>query len=366
MPSRTPPSQLEHCLFLPESLADVLAKEMETGSRVPYTVAHTRKAMIARRLLRNWTNSLLPDDVPGSQLTEGPVDGFNDGSRSVFHYATLHGDLILTYEYLYLGAIPDKPDANGFTPVFMALVGAAQYEVDVQIPNYVGIPKSDLTKPLAKQLSKVARILIGQHVDPNESHGGYSLIRLALLAKDWETASLLMKHGATLSKDLINSVNDNQVCVTLSELAHRKFVPSKRPTRLCPCWSGQNLKDCHGAPGANIRYPANYLCFCGKDKPYGSCCWKRAHLLESWDYERGRIRCYTDTLPGRSDELRAAVRKIQALDFDAKSDKSYNGNDLPFTGQTQEQRVKFRDMVVRLGMVDPAFAYAMGVIRFPL
>jgi len=81
---------------------------------------------------------------------------------------------------------------------------------------------------------------------------------------------------------------------------------------------------------------------------------------------RGVVRCYTDTLPGRSDKLRAAVRKIQALDFDAKSDKSYNGNDLPFTGQTQEQRVKFRDMVVRLGMVDPAFAYAMGIIRFPL
>ncbi|CAA7262703.1 unnamed protein product [Cyclocybe aegerita] len=295
-------------------------------------------------------------------------------SRMAHHYAAAYGDILLMHEYLYLGAISDKPDKQGFTPIFLALAGAAILRADITINGYTGPRKITLLRQgpsLLKRFSYIARMLIEQHIDVNQTHCGYSLLYLALLAKDWDTVSLLFEHGARNHL----SVKEMKHCVRSNEdrnlfaAAESKKLPkgAERPPRLCPCSSGKPLSECHAAPEVCIHYSPSFLCFCGKDRAYQRCCMSKIAAFESWDAQKQKIVTHIEVF-GKDDKLRAAVRRFQALDFDYDDagNVSSSSKALPFAGLTQENMDKFRKEMLRLNKVDPAFAHGMSKMRFPL
>ncbi|KIM41985.1 hypothetical protein M413DRAFT_445175 [Hebeloma cylindrosporum] len=316
--------------------------------------------------------------------------GFDEASgRDVLHLAATVGDVLLTHELLYLGFDPNVSDKEGVSPLFMALYTAAQ-AVDPRIVamtrpyrTYM-ISKNELDLPggpkqILTRQSSIVGALIEQHADVNKTCYGVSLLELALRAKDWPSVALLLKHGAdpnvmtpvrlelcTFSPDQRNIFFQFVKRMALAKGA-------ERPPRKCPCWSGKTLNECHGVPDAKIPYPLEYICFCGTKKAHSKCCSKKpVGVLTKWNESIQRISVLTDSAVDESQAFRTALRRIQALDFPEFRDpnnpapRQISGDNLPFSDLDPGTLERFRKEMVRLGIVDPAFAYGMTKLRFPL
>lgn len=131
---------------------------------------------------------------------------------------------------------------------------------------------------LRGRLTSVARILIEQHADVNATVDGLSILELSCRWKDWETIALLLKHHAHVSPSTLlqfRSLTDQRKFTAMVQSAS---VESVRPPRLCPCWSGQFVPDCHGQK--SIEYPLDYVCVCGTGKTYVNCCRMRGKIVK--------------------------------------------------------------------------------------
>ena len=238
-------------------------------------------------------------------------------------------------------------------------------------------PKKILTRQ-----SRIARALIEQHANVNQTHHDLSLLELACRAKHWRIVSLLLEHCAD-PKDITPSrlqeflfTNDERKLFL--QFVERKALPqgAERPPRKCPCWSGKVLNECHGVRGAQILYPPGYVCFCGTQKVNSKCCGtgnKRVDIFTTWSESAQRITVFTDTAASHSNDYRTALRRIQALDFPEFRDpnkpvvlKEISGDSLPFSDLDTDTLQRFREEMVRLNKVDPAFAFGMTRVRFPL
>jgi hypothetical protein len=100
---------------------------------------------------------------------------------------------------------------------------------------------------------------------------------------------------------------------------------------------------------------------------------KRVDIFTAWDESTQRITVYTDTATLQSDAYRTAMRRIQALDFpefrhpnNPVALKEISGDNLPFSDLDMNTLQRFCTEMVRLNKVDPAFAFGMTNLRFPL
>lgn len=200
----------------------------------------------------------------------------------------------------------------------------------------------------------VARILIEQHANVDTMVHGVSVLDLACIFEDWETIALLLKHKARVSPETASSFKrftDRQRFVEMVQSASAERV---RPPRVCPCWSGQSVPDCHGSTSKD--YPPNYVCICGTGKTYAMCCHMRGNVIkEKWDNTSQRILHSYDRDFRLPDEFRArygpdVVASLNAVMRHAKSTPAApSGLDIKeLARQLCSQKV-----------IDPAFAYAV-------
>lgn len=370
--------------LLPESI-------IEENKKQPSFFDPSAVASIRLHMLHTRTNKIPAPDLDVHRRWGG--FGFDEATgRGVLHLAATVGDVLFTHELLYLGSNPDSADKQGVTPLFMALYTAAQVgdpRVVTKTPQYwtYWISNPELAAPNApKQIltrqSRIVRALIEQHANVNQTHHGLSLLELACRARDWRNVALLLEHGAdhkvitpTRLQECFFTNDERKIFLQFVE---RKALPqgAERPPRKCPCWSGKALNECHRVRGAQIPYPSEYVCFCGTQKANGKCCGtgkKRVDFFTTWDDSAQRITVYTDTAASQSNAYRTALRRIQALDFPEFRDpnnpvvlKEISGDSLPFADLDPDTLQRFREEMVRLNKVDPAFAFGMTKVRFPL
>lgn len=197
---------------------------------------------------------------------------------------TLKMDVGGVYEAVRLGISVNQLDADGVSP--LALACGMMLATPPQCPD---TPK----------LLHIARILIEQHAEVNVTFNGESLLVIACKTGNWELIELLVLHGAC--------AQPCDLATPSSFLPRKKFArdrfaalhaASPRPPRKCPCWSGNDLDQCHRHGeslssmfhSAATPYPPDFYCLCQSGKPYRTCCLKRRAIYEEvWFEDEDRL-----------------------------------------------------------------------------
>ena len=278
-----------------------------------------------RIAMRNWIKPLSPNSPFALQDS---AEGFTkEAKRTYLHFHAKEGDVLSVSELITFGATPGMADTSGKTPLH--LVGHEMLMVKNPRIVVVKADGSGLTnkKRQYARLAWVLRILVEQHADINIMIGNCSLLDLSCDWMDWDIITILLKHGAipSSSASLFKlSIHQNR----FSDLV-RSFGGSPRPARICPCWSGKSVSECHGK--SSLPYPLKYMCVCGSMKTYERCCHKRGRFVsEKWDpVSQRNLLSYDDTRP------------------------------IPPVAQHE-----LASDLLKEGIIDPAFAYAMGKTEF--
>ncbi|KAF8161759.1 hypothetical protein K438DRAFT_1859395 [Mycena galopus ATCC 62051] len=216
------------------------------------------------------------------------------------HVAIDETDPPIVCELIRLGAPIDAPDGRGQMPLLQALQRArelhcfskATRERPQALAKYEGVLQS--TEPATRRLRFIATVLIQQHANVNattlNSEGRVvSSLHLAYGLEDWDLVELLLNHGAKCKPTpTCIDVGDREERVFVSPGAKRRFAALKAktqaaaiPPRLCPCFSGKPLRDCHSK---KLPYPDEFACPCGSGKTSVKCCKTRSiDLTEMWD-----------------------------------------------------------------------------------
>jgi len=124
------------------------------------------------------------------------------------------------------------------------------------------------------------QVLLSQYADINAKspQSGDTPLHIACKMRNWETIEELLKYKANtngisiISKCDVNlfSVNNkaSKTCIQLlsqndqpkmQEIIN-KYAKSAKPDRMCPCFSGKLLSECHAE---DKPYPLHFLCICG-------------------------------------------------------------------------------------------------------
>lgn len=289
----------------------------------------------------------------------------------MWHYMVSSGDVIAVAEFLYFGATPDLEDpTDGATPLWVVSKEIANI-TEHQNGPFINIVKSltELTpvrmtkENVLRRLGWIVRMLVEQHADVHKTANNLSILQLAYNAQRWDHIVLLIKHGARPSRDFhFASSADERRISSLVEINRN----SPRPPRVCPCWSGKTIGDCHATL---LPYPLKYLCVCGSGKTYERCCHsKNAVVLEQWDPIRNRIKHdYEAQLnnPHRQARERMDATALMVQRMLAKSeavDADHASVVLPLTAELDiQRRVEANRTVLEelssRGVLDPAFAY---------
>lgn len=285
----------------------------------------------------------------------------------LLHLVADLGDVLLAYEYLRVGLDPDVKDLYGRTPIWFALQAAVKLHT---LPDGT-ITSRERSDRLARQ-TRVARLLIEQHIDVNQSHDSVTPLMLACKARDWETISLLLEHGAKKTFATKTCFSTDKHRKKFMDLVTTKSLPQghERPARICPCWSGKMLIECHAIPGRH-PYPTSFLCMCGSKKSHESCCARKTPVYEYW--EGSHLVPYSQSTADKPEGYQKLGRAMQSLYF-GKFKYRPDGTlrdldsypDVPFAALDSDTRELFRQEMVKLDLVDPAFAYGMSKYRFPL
>jgi len=283
----------------------------------------------------------LPSDMPG-------------GGRIVarIHIATLQANPLCVCEWIRLGAAVDL-QCDGHTPLTLAARSLANRGSEMGSPAYLA------------RAEYIARTLIEQHADVNYTFQDMTPLRYACYGKKWDLITLLLKHGAHPLDDLsLTKIFPNpQDRTHFRALVKAHPTGQKRPPRLCPCWSGKLLRDCHAT---KQPYPANFYCKCGSKKSYGKCCARRkVQVFEVFDQKEGYIRqCYVRAVGsiGINNEWVTTDEMARALYISVP--REY----LPPKGLTKEEAFHFLGRIsmalLEQNAIDPAFAYAMREAQF--
>jgi hypothetical protein len=279
-----------------------------------------------RVAVRNWIKPLSPDNYFG--LQDSTAGFTKEAKRTHLHYHAVEGDVLSVSELITFGATPGMADSDGTTPLH--LVGHEMAMVKNPLVTVIKVDGSGLTnkRRLYARLAWVLRILVEQHANVNIMIGVDSLLNLACSWKDWDIISLLLKHGATPSPGSASRFTFSTDKKRFSDLV-KSFGGRPRPARICPCWSGKTVLECHGK--SSLPYPLKYMCVCGSTKTYERCCHKRGKFVsEKWDHASQRnLLTYDDVRP------------------------------IPPSAQH-----KYAAELLEKGVIDPAFAYAMGKTEF--
>ncbi|KAF9471245.1 hypothetical protein BDN70DRAFT_901489, partial [Pholiota conissans] len=318
-------------LLPPEFIEKIEAEPKMKGYRssIYSSGAHEQRLSIC-----NWGSSLRPDIFTAFPNGERGFD--RAAKRTVTHLRAMQGDVLALCELIRCGANPDHEDANGVTPIFIALKEMSGFlRPGCVITNRERNMKPFTASEIEKELFRgelVVRTLIEQHVDVNRCVDNISLLHIVCVMKNWNIIALLLEHGAKM--DLSGSTIER--CFSRAErarfhaLVKTKSLPrnQERPPQACPCWSGKLVKDCH----ANEQpYPPNFICICSSAKLYEKCCLRKQPVVER---RHGERRCIVHYSKGRS---------------------------LPGPNDNQLDLETNQELVRILGHhIDPAYAYALN------
>jgi Ankyrin repeat len=327
--------------------------------------------------MRNWNRPLCPDSVlvvPNELSTPGFT---KEAGRTYLHLACFNGDVLLLCEYLRCGATADKTDSAGISPLYLALSQMAAFTFCVMQHSMTqqGIRHNDGTlwqevdfRHAIAQYAWLARILVEQHADVNREVDGISVLHLACRAANWETIALLLEHGANLKAPLTSYFTSLAERKRFSTLTHSNCRLGSRPARICPCWSGKTISDCHGK--APQPYPLHFICVCGSSKTYDRCCSRKTPVVEEWSKDSQRIIHGFDTVSDK--KMPESMRQLQQTLRDEMERLAElralmgaeDGSTTTVTGislqQTPNSEIsKLVSIFLAGGLIDPAFAYAV-------
>ncbi|KAJ6471789.1 hypothetical protein C8R47DRAFT_743816 [Mycena vitilis] len=234
---------------------------------------------------------------PGVQPTKNGTMG-----GSWLHLAVTQGDLPLAHECIRLGTPIDHKDRRGYSALYFACSVVKDFllpdgPVSVAIhPPSGRRPRQNFGTDFVSQLISIVLLLLEHHADPNEVHGGISLLGLACLADQWNIIQALLIHGAhvfpssvalepvQLPKSFLKTQRDRSVF----DAFVTRFAGKLRPRRRCPCGADRALEDCHSKMQP---YPEEGICPCGAGKICAKCCFKRKQMYwaEIWDARGARL-----------------------------------------------------------------------------
>ncbi|KAJ7695938.1 hypothetical protein B0H17DRAFT_1131131 [Mycena rosella] len=192
------------------------------------------------------------------------------------------------------GMFIDRENRKGQTPLIQSLGRAWDLHFFLKqvhpIPTEIQGHKTRLENAL-RRVHYIAVILIGQ-LNATVNWQGKAILSLpfACATDDWDLAALLLEHGAKL-KPMPTCV-DAETFLDTTPSKHRLNALKANaqgvtwPLRLCPCFFGKPVSDCHSKP---VPYP--------DDSPvYRKCCKARnIDFIEEWDEESKSI-YFTSTL----------------------------------------------------------------------
>lgn len=350
-----PPSTISKRL-LPPFVLQELAKHPMMTIHQPWLNA--KQAHDYRTIIKNWNSPNSPDIPLAMEHGEG---GFTiEARRSMLHRFSMLGDVLDVLEFLYYGANPDIRDTSGISPLYLTLI---HLRFNKLYPTHILKDREGAETTIAYlkccslRLAFVARILIEQHADVNVTHKGTPLLHIACDCRDWDTIELLLRHGAKVTHNISSCFHTNPDKIRFVQLVKSIGKFSKRPPRICPCWSGLTVDNCHGK--GKKPYPLHYMCTCASGKSYKSCClkFKEYPVFEHWDYELQKIVQGYDEKSGvppvyqglydEMSELTLELAELVGFDWEAKTLRQLKAQHL----EEGIQRIA--------PMLDPAYAYAM-------
>ncbi|KAF8823978.1 hypothetical protein HHX47_DHR9000080 [Lentinula edodes] len=251
-------------------------------------------------------------DTKKTGLTSATSARYTD--YTVLHEAIDTTDPLLAAEIIRLGALVDKINGRGQTPLLHALERLG----DIDALYEQSRKSSSLMARLMRfdhwraRLKFIAILLIDQHADVNATvqWGGRTVTPLffaAGIARDFDLVAILLAHGANPDPPYPASSIRDYLSGRKFKMELERFTQlisetpfTVRPPRLCPCFSGKTLSDCH-ADGRTVGhpYPDEFLCCCGSKKTYHVCCRLRNfNIIEYWnDKEQWLQPSQTSTLP---------------------------------------------------------------------
>ncbi|KDQ18860.1 hypothetical protein BOTBODRAFT_184707 [Botryobasidium botryosum FD-172 SS1] len=312
----------------------------------------------------NWNAPLSPDST--AAWTPGllkNLEGFTEEARRTnLHLAAFEADVLAACEVLRLGAKVDALDSGDLSP--LALASGRMFDVTLLANTASPADKANLEKAL-QRFAWVVRILVEQHADVDEECNDLSILEIACSVRNWELVKLLLKHKAKPSQkchSCFQSRADRDRFISIAS----SYASSSCPARVCPCWSGKTVPECHGA-GAQ-PYPLTFLCVCGSKKIYQRCCHARScWVVEEWVEADQRLRhsflsAVSPVSAGvtESDEFKAMKIALQAIHEAGGPSKSRE----ELLAEAQKSITELLLPLVSRGLVDPAFFYAWNQVDF--
>ncbi|KAJ7025353.1 hypothetical protein C8F04DRAFT_1010003 [Mycena alexandri] len=284
----------------------------------------------------------------------------------------------LACEMIRQGTLLEKVNANGQTALLQAMQRISELWLvlkkhgNLPMPREIQTYKAQIENAL-KRIRYIVVMLIGQHADVNATlkwQGQLvSTLHFACAIDDWDLVTVLLEHGAR-SKPTLSCVDAETLLPTAA--AKRRLTALKekakeviRPPRLCPCFSGKPLSDCHAQPHP---YPDDFTCFCGPTKVYGRCCKTRSILItEIWDGEDKCIRRLRSVVPPDlpsypSQEDHAIMEQVRQNDDWEKVMRMVP--ELMLNPDVQSVWTEVLELGLRENLADPAFKFAHSETNF--
>lgn len=315
---------------------------------------YDHRAHKTRFAMKDWHSPLSPDCI---LVVDDPDQNFTAESKwTNLHLYASQGDVLSISEFLYLGASPNAISATGLSPLFVALAQLDQIKSIAPGPLHSRDGKR--TRSLERdrerwclRLAWVARILIEQHSDVNLAVSGVSLLDLACRGQSWDTIPLLLKHGAKHDASTLKYFPSPEDVARFMRLLETIGEIGERPPRVCPCWSGLTVAECHGK--GRLPYPLEYMCLCGSGKTHQKCCYHRTSMevYGYWDKKHQRIAHDYDRLSVFPTEIRDCNMDL----------------DIHELAQNPEVIAVRKALVASWfskGLIDPAFEYALSMVNF--
>ncbi|KAJ7505122.1 hypothetical protein B0H11DRAFT_1851247 [Mycena galericulata] len=290
---------------------------------------------------------------------------------SFLHAAVDETDPLLACEMIRIGACIDATNGRGQTPLLQALERAWELQslltmvaktARVEMPHEVLGYKQTLENA-HKKIRFIAIVLIDQHADTNATVGWQgkvvSSLHFACAKEDWDLVASLLKHGA--QRKPTHTCADVEFFLGTAA-AKRRFTAlqtkangTSRPPRLCPCFSGKPLSNCHSK---ELPYPEEFTCSCGSAKTFKKCCKTRnLALKEIWAEESQRIVPERETARICSlspSAMAALVEQIEQARQRGETELILSGA----TGNLQAFHRECSELARREKVGDPAFIFA--------
>lgn len=288
------------------------------------------------------------------------------------HFAAMELDIPLVHEALRMSNDPSYKDADGVTPLFLALEAARshiRFGPNVRIEERTRTVLRLSNREVRARVTRIVTLLAEQHGDIDSGFEGRTPLSIAVELSLWEVVEVLLRHGVKTPPIRQLSFKNNDSKVQYLKLVTSIGQVASRPPRRCPCWSGKLLSECHAADW--VPYPEEMLCFCGKNKVYGNCCLKRGFKwVERWNERENMFLPSQDTNPTYNVEvpewlarLPAYTTGINQMQKDLNEAKAKGGDAMRNFGRMPEGEEKtqgyyFNMMLKNNEDYEPAFAHA--------